>query len=126
MAEVRYLDVAIKNLCTQAGWTEPAKFIWDYSVNADGHRSGVYPDSLEWLDERDKPFTDAEIIAECNAVVADRQAKLYQFQRKDDYAKVSDQLDALWHDINNGTLTAEGDFYALVNATKIKFPKPTE
>jgi hypothetical protein len=127
MTAVRYLDVAINNITQAAGWTEPPKFLYKYDLNEEtGHREGIYPECLEWLDEREKPFTDEEIIAECEAVVADRAARLYQFQRKNDYANIKDQLDALWHDIHNGTVTTDGDFYQLVNSTKTKYPKPSE
>ena len=39
------------------------------------------------------------------------------------YPDLGEQLDLLYHDIENGTLTTSGDFYKTLKAVKDKFPK---
>ena len=39
------------------------------------------------------------------------------------YPKMSEQLDALWHDIDNGTLDKTGEFYKMVKNVKDSHPK---
>ena len=39
------------------------------------------------------------------------------------YPDLEDQLDLLYHDIENGTLTTSGNFYKTLKAVKDKFPK---
>ena len=39
------------------------------------------------------------------------------------YPKMSEQLDALWHDIDNGKLDKTGDFYKMVKNVKDSHPK---
>jgi|TARA_B110000208_G_scaffold76714_1_gene98352 hypothetical protein len=44
--------------------------------------------------------------------------------RQANYAGLEDQLDMIWHDIDNGTLDATGSFYASIKAVKDGSPKP--
>jgi len=39
------------------------------------------------------------------------------------YPKLSEQLDALWHDIDNGTLDKTGEFYNMLKTVKDSHPK---
>ena len=50
-------------------------------------------------------------------------AKEYQRQREPEYPAISDQLDMLWHAIDDGTLDKTSDFYTSLKATKDKYPK---
>jgi len=47
----------------------------------------------------------------------------YKINRASEYPALAEQLDKLYHDINNGTLTTSGDFYTTINAVKTKYPK---
>ena len=38
-------------------------------------------------------------------------------------SKLKEQLDKLYHDINNGTLTTSGGFFTALDAVKTKYPK---
>ena len=40
-----------------------------------------------------------------------------------EYPELGEQLDKLYHDINNGTLTTSGGFFTALNAVKTKYPK---
>ena len=51
--------------------------------------------------------------------------KEYQINRKNAYPKIGDQLDMLWHSIDqNSKLKSEYfEFYEAIKAVKIKYPK---
>ena len=78
------------------------------------------------------PFTAEEEAARDaeELVVAKAQAKIiptpaYVSQRKSAYPNIGDQLDMLWHSIDqNPALKSQYfDFYETVKAVKVKFPK---
>ena len=50
-------------------------------------------------------------------------AKEYQRQREPEYPAIGEQLDLLWHAIDDGTLDKTSDFYTSLKATKDKYPK---
>jgi hypothetical protein len=47
--------------------------------------------------------------------------ELYKLQRQ--YPSIGDQLDMLWHAIDNGTLNKTSDFYTAIKAVKDAHPK---
>jgi len=47
--------------------------------------------------------------------------ELYKLQRQ--YPSLGDQLDMLWHAIDNGTLNKTSDFYTAIKAVKDAHPK---
>jgi hypothetical protein len=49
----------------------------------------------------------------------------YDWKRKRAYPSISDQLDALWHAMHNGTLPKAEPFYSEIKAVKDRFPKPS-
>jgi hypothetical protein len=65
----------------------------------------------------------AEIVAEKNRLQADYDSKEYQRQRAKEYPLIADQLDMLWHAINNGTLDKSSEFYTAIKAVKDASPK---
>ena len=50
-------------------------------------------------------------------------AKEYQRKREPEYPAIGEQLDLLWHAIDDGTLDKTSDFYTSLKATKDKYPK---
>ena len=50
-------------------------------------------------------------------------ATKYQRDRKQSYPSLGDQLDMLWHAIDNGTLNKTSDFYTAIKAVKDAHPK---
>jgi hypothetical protein len=48
---------------------------------------------------------------------------LYKTQRAENYPSLGDQLDMLWHAIDNGTLNKTSDFYTAIKAVKDAHPK---
>jgi len=47
----------------------------------------------------------------------------YQRKRQELYPTIGDQLDMLWHAIDNGTLNKTSDFYTAIKAVKDEIPK---
>lgn len=74
---------------------------------------------IEWHDGNPTNITKDQIKAKINETA-------YQKNRQTEYPNIAEQLDKLYHDINNGTLTTSGDFYSAINAVKTKYPKPSE
>ena len=64
-----------------------------------------------------------------NAKIAELQADLdyqnvdYVKGRKSSYPDITEQLDKLWHDINNGTLDNTGAFFTALKTVKDDNPK---
>jgi hypothetical protein len=78
-------------------------------------------DDFEWLDTKQTRPTDAEITAEVNRLQTEYDTK--EYQRLRNYPKIGDQLDMLWHAIDNGTLNKTSDFYTAIKAVKDAHPK---
>jgi hypothetical protein len=69
------------------------------------------------------PIPKADIEAKMVEVQADYDAKQYQRDRV--YPSIGEQLDMLWHSIDqNPALKSQYfDFYEAIKAVKVKFPK---
>lgn len=76
---------------------------------------------LEWLDTIKRKPTQSEIDAELIRLQATYEANEYQRLRQ--YPSLGDQLDMLWHAIDNGTLNKTSDFYTAIKAVKDAHPK---
>jgi|SRR5210317_175123 hypothetical protein len=77
--------------------------------------------TLEWNCDLVKP-TEEEVIAERDRLQAEYDSLLYQRQRYHEYPDIREQLDALWHDIDNNTLDNTGNFYNLIKEIKDNHP----
>ena len=72
------------------------------------------------LGDRDPvPFT-----AEMRWRFFDHQTWMYRNQRSQEYPQVTDQLDMLWHAMDDGTLPKVEPFYTQIKTVKDKYPKP--
>ena len=69
-------------------------------------------------------ISKSDIQAKQAELKADYDAKEYQRQREPEYPAIGEQLDLLWHAIDDGTLDKTSDFYTSLKATKDKYPKP--
>ena len=78
-------------------------------------------DEIEWHVPSTAPVTDAQIATELARLQSEYDAKEYQRLRK--YPSLGDQLDMLWHAIDNGTLNKTSDFYTAIKAVKDAHPK---
>ena len=79
----------------------------------------------------DNPVTELPTEAEINAKLAEVQAdydnkfQTHLIDRVKEYSSVLDQLDQLWHDIDEGKLDKTGSFYTTIKTIKDKYPKPS-
>ena len=48
----------------------------------------------------------------------------YKDDRASEYPEIGDQLDALWHAMDDGRLTKIAEFYDPIKIIKDKYPKP--
>ena len=78
--------------------------------------------TIEWLNGT-TPIPKADIEAKMVEVQAEYDAKQYQRDRV--YPSIGDQLDMLWHSIDqNPALKSQYfDFYEAIKAVKVKNPK---
>ena len=93
-------------------------------------------DTLNWDESNtDKKPTKAELDSEIKRFDAEYLTTRYQRQRTNDvserasgiqtsYPKIEEQLDKLWHDIDQGKLDKNGEFYKYIKNVKDTFPKP--
>jgi len=75
-----------------------------------------------------REFTDAEYetaIEDLAQSKLDEQNNGYKRSRTESYGSWNDQLDALWHDIDQGKLDKTGSWYKAVKQVKDDNPKPS-
>ena len=80
--------------------------------------------SIEWHNGT-TPIPKADIEAKMTELQAEYDANEYQRARATAYPSIGDQLDMLWHSIDqNPSLKSEYfDFYEAIKSVKIKHPK---
>ena len=79
--------------------------------------------NLKWVDTKQTQPTEAEVNAEVTRLTNLETANAYQGKRRDEYSYFGDQLDQLWHDIDDGKLDKTGSWYLAIKAVKDKYPK---
>jgi hypothetical protein len=80
-----------------------------------------------WLNGNPKNITNEQILAKAQELkeLADYKAKYWPGrQRAFDFLPIKQQLDNLFHDIENNKLDTSGEFYKSIKAIKDKNPKP--
>ena len=78
--------------------------------------------NIEWINNT-TPISKADIEAKMVELQADYDAKQYQRDRV--YPSIGDQLDMLWHSIDQTPALKSQyfDFYEAIKAVKVKHPK---
>ena len=79
-------------------------------------------DQITWHDGTAE-ISKSDIQAKQAELKAAYDAKDYQRKREPEYPAIGEQLDLLWHAIDDGTLDKTSDFYTSLKATKDKYPK---
>jgi hypothetical protein len=69
------------------------------------------------------PFTKAELLAKWQEKYTEYNSKVYKLDREVEYPQLGEQLDALFHDIDDGKLDKTGSFYTLLKEVKDTYPK---
>jgi len=78
---------------------------------------------INWLDTEQTQPSEAEIQAEITRLQDIYNANQYARDRATQYAPLADQLDMLWHAIDQGIDLKQSDFYTGNKAVKDAHPK---
>ena len=91
----------------------------DVSVNADDINQ------ITWHDGNPNNITKADIEAKMNEMANEPEQSKYAEQRRSAYHEIGDQLDMLWHSIDQDPQLKSKyfDFYEAIKAVKVKYPK---
>jgi hypothetical protein len=73
----------------------------------------------EWVDTKHLSFD-----ADNNLVSYETELSVQDLRRRA-YPNLADQMDALWHGMNNGVLPKVEPFYSDILAVKERYPKPS-
>jgi hypothetical protein len=82
---------------------------------------------INWLNGNPNNITNEQILAKAQELknIADYRAQYWPGRKKDfDFLPIVDQLDNLFHDIENNKLDTSGEFYKSIKTIKDKYPKP--
>ena len=82
----------------------------------------AYNDAGELIDYTPS-FTKEQLLAKWTEGYNDLNGKTYIYDRECEYPRLGEQLDALFHDIDEGKLDKTGSFYALLKEVKDTYPK---
>ena len=79
---------------------------------------------IEWL-EGTTPISKADIEAKMNEMANESEQSNYAQQRRNAYPEIGDQLDMLWHSIDQDAELKQKyfDFYQAIKSVKVKYPK---
>ena len=72
------------------------------------------------------PFTDfpTDFETKKQELIDEYNSNLYRKKRIQQYPKIADQLDMLWHEINTaGTISTSGDWFTSIKNVKDSIPK---
>ena len=71
------------------------------------------------------PIPKAEIEAKMNEMANEPEQSNYAQQRRNAYPEIGDQLDMLWHSIDQDAELKQKyfDFYQAIKSVKVKYPK---
>ena len=79
---------------------------------------------IDWL-EGTTPIPKADIEAKMNEMANEPEQSQYAQQRRNAYPPIGDQLDMLWHSIDQNAELKQKyfNFYEAINQVKVKYPK---
>lgn len=82
------------------------------------------PTGYDFKNEKEKQNKLKILTDEVDRLNLLEQANAYQIQRRYEYPKIQDQLDMLWHAMDDGILPKVNQFYNAIAEVKAKYPKP--
>ena len=79
---------------------------------------------IQWL-EGTTPISKADIEAKMNEMANEPEQSAYAEQRRNAYPPIGDQLDMLWHSIDQNAELKQKyfNFYEAIKQVKVKYPK---
>lgn len=100
------------------------KAILEINPNAEVTVSGDDINKITWLNGT-TPIPKADIEAKMNEMANEPEQSKYAEQRRNAYPEIGDQLDMLWHSIDQDPQLKSKyfDFYEAIKAVKVKYPK---
>lgn len=81
----------------------------------------IINDKIVWINPEIAPINNEELIRRANEIANKQEYKNF---RKEKYPKLEEQLDMLWHSIDQGILDKNSEFYKTIQEVKQEFPKP--
>ena len=89
-----------------------------FTVNADDINQIIWHEGTT-------PIPKADIEAKMNEMANEPEQSQYAEQRRNAYPEIGDQLDMLWHSIDQDPQLKSKyfDFYEAIKAVKVKYPK---
>ena len=92
--------------------------------NAKVNVSGDDINQIVWH-EGTTPIPKADIEAKMNEMANEPEQSKYAQQRRNAYPEIGDQLDMLWHSIDQDAELKQKyfDFYQAIKSVKVKYPK---
>ena len=92
--------------------------------NAEASVSGNDINQITW-ENGTTPIPKADIEAKMNEMANEPEQSKYAEQRRNAYPEIGDQLDMLWHSIDQDPQLKSKyfDFYEAIKAVKVKYPK---
>ena len=100
------------------------KAILSINPNAEVTVSGDDINKITWLNGT-TPIPKADIEAKMNEMANEPEQSQYAQQRRNAYPEIGDQLDMLWHSIDQDAELKQKyfDFYQAIKSVKVKYPK---
>ena len=98
--------------------------ILEINPNAEVSVSGDDINTIQWHNGT-TPIPKADIEAKMNEMANEPEQSKYAEQRRNAYPEIGDQLDMLWHSIDQDPQLKSKyfDFYEAIKAVKVKYPK---
>ena len=108
----------------EASYLDDYLFIRCMDINYDGLWTNAHStyDTIIWRDGVTIP-SESEWDSKLAELTAEYESTKYQRDRE--YPVIGDQLDMLWHAIDDDALDKTSDFYTLLKAVKDAHPKPS-
>jgi hypothetical protein len=80
--------------------------------------------NIKWLNGT-TPISKADIEAKMNEMANEPEQSVYAEQRRNAYPEIGDQLDMLWHSIDQNPELKQKyfNFYEAIKQVKVKYPK---
>ena len=100
------------------------KAILSINPNAEVFVGGNNINNIKWLNST-IPIPKADIKAKMNEMANEPEQSNYAQQRRNAYPDIGDQLDMLWHSIDQDPQLKSKyfNFYEAIKAVKVKYPK---
>ena len=96
-------------------------------INPNAQVSVVEDDinQITWHDGNPTNITKADIESKMNEMANEPEQSKYAEQRRNAYPEIGDQLDMLWHSIDQDAELKQKyfDFYQAIKSVKVKYPK---